>query len=82
MPTVLHCILLSLTICLGILNGGSNTKCHFGIDEHKNWLEVVAEILPGYQNELEAERELWKFLNPWGLGEMMFLYRLASFECT
>jgi len=32
----------------------------------KKWLKVVEEILPGYQNELEAERELWKFLNPWG----------------
>ncbi|KIM77987.1 hypothetical protein PILCRDRAFT_11646 [Piloderma croceum F 1598] len=42
------------------------TKCHFAIYGHKNWLEVVEKILPGYQNELEAERELWKFLNPWG----------------
>jgi len=42
------------------------TKCHFSIKEHGNWLGVVEEILPGYQNELAAERELWKFLNPWG----------------
>jgi len=42
------------------------TKCHFGIYGHKKWLEVIEEILPGYQNELEAERELWKFVNPWG----------------
>jgi aminoglycoside phosphotransferase len=42
------------------------TKCHFAIEWVESWRKIVEEILPGYQNELEAERELWKFVNPWG----------------